>query len=200
MSNTAISFTSGADNRSTPLHSELPVGLRIDLERRFAQARSRLLRLARLQGVMPDTAEDIAQETLLIAWWRIDTLQSPEHLDAWLDGICRNLCLHQLRDAQAEARRQASRDTVVVRSLNDSPATDLQDMGDPLAGDPLEELTHQDLQLLLGRALGYLPSTTREAVELRYLADLSPDTGWSDRLPATLQVPHCAYPNGPVVD
>ena len=152
----------------------MPAELTADLEHRLALARPRLLRLARLQGVAPDAAEDVAQETLVIAWRRLEMLHSPQRLDAWLDGICRNLCLHQHRHARAEASHQASLSVVHAGMLAVSPAREETDIADPLAGDPLEELTRQDLQTLLDRALSYLPSSAREALELRYLAGLPP--------------------------
>src|SRR5262245_40734281 len=47
------------------------------VERRMATARPRLVRLARLQGVDADGAEDVAQETLLEAWRALDALRDP---------------------------------------------------------------------------------------------------------------------------
>jgi hypothetical protein len=46
---------------------------------------------------------------------------------------------------------------------------------DPLALDPAEALSRQDLATLLDRALGYLHPATREALVLRYLAELPAD-------------------------
>src|SRR5712692_3284560 len=58
-------------------------------------ARPRLLRLAWLNGIGPDEAEDVVQETYLEAWRSLPKLQ-PERLSAWLDGICRNICKRHL--------------------------------------------------------------------------------------------------------
>src|SRR5207248_7594045 len=46
------------------------------------------------------------------------------------------------------------------------------DIADPISFDPVEELCRQDMMLLLDRALGYLPDSTRKAVELHYLSEL----------------------------
>ncbi|HZR39337.1 MAG TPA: sigma factor, partial [Ktedonobacteraceae bacterium] len=62
------------------------------VEEALASARPRLLRLATVRGVAPDAIDDVVQETLLEAWQYLDRLRSPEHFDAWLDGICRNIC------------------------------------------------------------------------------------------------------------
>jgi DNA-directed RNA polymerase specialized sigma24 family protein len=55
-------------------------GLRdmFDYERIVADARPRLLQVARLRGVPVDAIEDVVQETLLVAWRRLDQLHSPE--------------------------------------------------------------------------------------------------------------------------
>ncbi|WP_420541956.1 RNA polymerase sigma factor [Rubrobacter calidifluminis] len=42
-------------------------------------------------------AEDIVQETFLVALGNIDRLRDPEAVGGWLRGITRNICLAQLR-------------------------------------------------------------------------------------------------------
>src|SRR5215469_3697465 len=76
-----------------------------DQEQLFAGVRQRLLRLARLRGVAPDMLEDVVQETLLVAWRRLDRLQSPAHFHRWVDEICRNICQRFLRASYREASR-----------------------------------------------------------------------------------------------
>jgi RNA polymerase sigma factor (sigma-70 family) len=125
-------------------------------------ARPRLLRLARLNGIGPDEAEDVVQETFLEAWRRLELLREPEHISAWLDGICRNICRRHLH-AQATAPN--------MRELPDSLDEADTDLPDALAIDPAEELERQDLQVLLDRALGHLSQSTRELIELCYLAE-----------------------------
>src|SRR6185312_2806871 len=130
----------------------------------------RLLRLAHAQGIPVDAAEDITQETLLEAWRHLDALRNPDRFDAWLNGICRNVCL----------RWQHSQNTTtahLVSLSNLSPAKDDDEalettIPDPASFDPMEELCRQDMMLLLDRALGYLPDSTRKAVELHYLSEL----------------------------
>ena len=60
-------------------------------------ARPRLLRLAQLNRIGPDEAEDVVQETFLQAWRSLPKLREPQRLSAWLDGICRNICKRHLR-------------------------------------------------------------------------------------------------------
>jgi RNA polymerase sigma factor (sigma-70 family) len=150
------------------------------IQRRLAAARTRLLRLAQLQGVPADAAEDVVQETYLEAWRALDALRRPDRFDAWLDGICRNLCRRHARQAGTLA--------AVLRPLGSSPgavqvtaaetgadAAGPDDVIDPLALDPAEALSRQDLTALLDRALGYLHPATRDALVLRYLAELPAD-------------------------
>lgn len=142
-----------------------------ELDEILASARPRLSRLARKHGVAPDATDDVVQETLLEAWRHFDNLRNPERFDAWLDGICRNVCLRWTH-AQGKMLRQQT--TPPVFSFSDDSEDAWEPGGaDPLALDPFEELDRQDLSSLLDRALGYLPGTTRQALEMRYLEELS---------------------------
>lgn len=138
------------------------------LDDALAAARPRLVRRARAWGVAPDDADDAVQEALLVAWRRLDHLRSPERFDAWLDAICRHVCQHYVRKRRSIAARQVT--LVDPRLRGDGPGA----LGD-VAGetfDPSEELHRRDLETLLDRALGQLPVSAREAIELCYLEDL----------------------------
>lgn len=148
-----------------------------DLDRLLAAARPRLTRLAQLRGVPPEEADDVVQDTLLIAWQRLGRLREPARFDAWLDGICRNRCRHHRRDAQAMARRDAS--APGARGDSGGAAAPAgagwpgrgDELADPLGFDPAEDLARQDWEALLDRALGYLSAQARSVVELCYLAE-----------------------------
>src|SRR5215469_18578119 len=71
-------------------------------------ARPRLLHLARLQGLSPETAEDVAQEASLIVWRSLDQLRTPARFDAWVDGIARNIGRRYLREQRTEHARHAA--------------------------------------------------------------------------------------------
>lgn len=146
-----------------------------NLNSRLAAARPRLARLARLNGATADQAEDIAQESLLTAWRSLDHLRADDRFDAWLDGICRNIT-RQAKRRDAHERERLAHDNAAdatsadphaaLAALDDLPAAD---------ADPLDTLTRHELAALLDSALGHLNAATREAVSLRYLADLPTD-------------------------
>lgn len=152
-----------------------------------AAARPRLLRLTRLRGVPADVAEDVVQETLLEAWTCLDRLYDPSGIHRWLDEICRNICRRYARKHATEQRYAYSPasdsdgdgdgDDATSRLLNAIPDND--------APDPFEALSRQDMALLLDRALGLLPESAREVVELCYLHEL-PQREATDRLGLSL--------------
>jgi len=126
-------------------------------------ARPRLLRVAQMLGIGPDEAEDVVQETFLEAWRSLEKLREPERFAAWLDGICRNICKRHFH---------AQSSTPYVSALPEDMDEERLDLSDPLAIDPAEELERQDMQVLLDRALLHLEESTRELIELCYLAEL----------------------------
>jgi|SRR5581483_3200028 len=148
-------------------------------------ARPRLLRLVRLNGIGPDAAEDVVQETCMEAWRHLEKLHDPEHVLVWLDGICRNVCKRHRRALTTTPHvsiLSASKDDI---STEDEASPIEFDLPDPLAIDPTEELERQDLHTLLDRAMGYLSASTRELVELCYLKEL-PQSEVAQRLEMSL--------------
>ena len=148
-----------------------------EMNQRFAAARPRLARLARLNGATADQAEDIAQETLLTAWRSLDHLRDASRFDAWLDGICRNICRRVARQRANELARFAPSSPASPASPDEPPGA-APDPLDQLAADesdPLEELSRRELVTLVDAALSQLNAAAREAVSLRYLADLPAD-------------------------
>src|SRR5579883_311196 len=144
-----------------------PGDLHTHFEGLLEEARPRLQRLARLYGVEPASIEDAVQETCVEAWQHLESLREPERFASWLDGICRNICKRYMRAYQKHARSAGG-----WYADEDKSSTAAFDLADPLAIDPAEELERQDMQVLLARALGYLPQAARELVELCYLVEL----------------------------
>ncbi len=133
---------------------------------RIEAARPRLLRLAQLNGIGPDEAEDVAQETLLEAWRHLERLYEPEGFALWLDAICRNVCKRHIQ------ARATSVQTSDLPTDEDEGEDSLLDLPDPLSVDPITELERQDMQVLLDHALGHLSESSRELIELCYLAEM----------------------------
>ena len=119
-------------------------------------------------------AEDLAQQTLLEAWRKSETLYSQQVRDCWLLGMARNVCLRWARERGASV-------ALLVRLAE--PAGD---MDRQLADDfDLEvELERDDLARLLDRALALLPPETREAFVQKYV-DACPQADVAARLALT---------------
>jgi RNA polymerase sigma-70 factor (ECF subfamily) len=134
-----------------------------------------------LSGIGPDEdeAEDVVQKTYLEAWRHREKLREPERFAAWLDGICRNMCKRSIR-ARAAKPRMSELDV-----LEGEASAQAVDLPDPFAVDPASELERQDVQILLDRALGHLEASTREVIELCYLAEL-PQREVAERLSMSL--------------
>jgi RNA polymerase sigma-70 factor (ECF subfamily) len=141
-----------------------------NMEQVFTESRPHLLRLAYLNGMSTDIADDVVQETMMEAWRRIGHLRDPQRFDAWLDGICRNICRrHQAQDSTLHLHESLSSLTHNNETMNEADA--LLTIPDPLAIDPVEELSRQDMATLLDRALGHLSPDTRNLLEMCYLLE-----------------------------
>jgi RNA polymerase sigma-70 factor (ECF subfamily) len=98
-------------------------------------------------------ADEATQETLLRAHRGMASYRGEGSVKAWLCGIARHVCAHAL-----ETRRRGRQLLEVV------PAPDEADEG---------EQARRQLARLLRDALSRLKPTEREALVLRYAADLS---------------------------
>ncbi|MCE7987365.1 MAG: RNA polymerase sigma factor [Caldilinea sp. CFX5] len=136
------------------------------LQERLLNARPRLQGLCAYLTGDPDSAEDLVQEVLLEAWRSFTTLRNPDAVDAWLNGIVRNVC--------ARWRRTRRREATWLR-----PDQELPGEGDPNAlvehvAEPFDLellLDRQELAELLDRALALLPATTRDVLVRKYIAE-----------------------------
>ena len=133
----------------------------------IAEERVALVRLCvRLTGDAV-AAEDLAQETLLIAWRKHDSLRDPAARAAWRAGIARNLCRRWLRSRGREDARRVG--------LSDAPDA-APARSDTLARLPADDdlaldLERDELATLLDRALVLLPPATRDLLVARYVAE-----------------------------
>lgn len=116
----------------------------------------------------PATVDDLFQETMLIAWRKLDEFDRSRPFGAWLRGIAGRLVL-------AERRKRAAGlifcDETTLQYLDQGLERVSQQKGDTL---------DEKLACLRG-CLDLLPEPYREAVHLRYREGLSPN-GVMDRL------------------
>ena len=101
-------------------------------------------------------SEDLAQETFLIAWQKISSLENPERLAAWLCGIAKNV----LRSA---ARKKTEEPTEEVASIPSVQAT------------PVEVAITNEQETLLWQSLERIPEKYRDVMILYYRQDKSVD-------------------------
>ena len=135
----------------------------------------RLTRLAQARGVAADAIDDVVQETLLEAWNHLDRLYAPEGFHAWVDEICRNICRRYTHRRTIDLLRHtplSQPKSALEQSSGEGGADLLTAIPDADALDPLEELSRQDMVLLLDQALGMLPQATRQLVEMCYFLEL----------------------------
>jgi RNA polymerase sigma-70 factor (ECF subfamily) len=74
----------------------------------FRAHRDGVYRVAQRLGAPPAAADDLAQETFLVAHQKLDTYEHRGTGMAWLAQIARHLTLRYLRGRQREARRMAA--------------------------------------------------------------------------------------------
>lgn len=120
-------------------------------------------------------AEDAAQETLLRAWRRADTLADPAALKPWLFRIATNVCLDQIEDRKRRARpvdlsAAGSAAGPVGEPLPEStwvlPIADAQAI-DPDADPARRAAERESLRLAFVAALQHLPARQRVVLVLR---------------------------------
>ena len=120
-------------------------------------------------------AEDAAQETMVRAWRRADTLKDAAAVKSWLFRIATNVCLDQIESRGRRARPvdlsdPGTPDTPVGEPLSEStwvlPIADGQIL-DP-AADPARQVADREaLRLAFVAALQHLPARQRVVLVLR---------------------------------
>jgi RNA polymerase sigma factor (sigma-70 family) len=100
-------------------------------------------------------ADDITQDTFVVAWRRLGELRDPDRLPAWLCGIARNLA----RDARKRRHRETPGSDEAIE-LTD-PAT------------PYEALTAAESERVVAVGLEQVPDVYREPLVLFYYQDRS---------------------------
>ena len=97
-------------------------------------------------------SEDVAQDTFIAAWSQLGQLREVGRLRSWLCGIARHVCVHML-----ETRRKSRELLELV----------------PIEGEARDAFEMRRHARVLREALAKLKPTEREALVLRFVADLS---------------------------
>ena len=105
-------------------------------------------------------SEDLAQETFLVAWRQLKSLEEPGKLRAWLCGIVRRATANALRRQQREPSQQAH----PLEQVLEAPAAE------PV---PAEHAISREEETILWRSLEQIPETYREPLVLFYREDQS---------------------------
>lgn len=130
------------------------------------EERTRLVGLCRKLTGNQDVAEDLAQETLLLAWRGIEGLRDPVKRAQWIAGIARNVSLRWLR----QHGRDLAHNIILPQNAEEqSPATLEELVADEF--DLEIELERKELSNLLDRALALLPNETRDVLIKRYIEE-----------------------------
>lgn len=115
-----------------------------------------LLRGASAMGCDRNSAEDLAQETLLEAWRSLGRYDGTCRLGTWLFGILRNRFLKSLR------RRKLVFTDELTRLA-----------GSTMEGGPVQAVLQDELAGVLREAVAELPDGQREVIELRFFGGAS---------------------------
>ncbi len=125
-----------------------------DLDRLFDAHRARVRALCLRMTGDPARADDLVQETLLVAYRRLPEFHGGARFGTWIYGIARNLCLN------------------AVRKKSDLLTEDgVIEAGDPRDG-VWRALRREERAALIREAASALDSEEQEAVHLRYVEGL----------------------------
>ena len=131
-------------------------------ERFVEHFRSKLFHYSWLMCGKPEDAEEVAQETLLNAFERFESLRDPERVRSWIFRIAKNVCLMQRRRS-------------VFAPAHELPLDDLTPEAEPAgqSAPPDAEFLRSELRAVLDRVILELPQPYRAVVLLRDIEELS---------------------------
>lgn len=112
----------------------------------------------------PHRAEDLAQETFLLAWKRLHDLQDARKFHGWLASIAHRVVIDA---ARYDARKK--RWAAIWTGATPAPARAVESIKDR-AATPSESAERDDERKRVLSALRSMPKEYREVLSLRYLA------------------------------
>jgi len=122
------------------------------IERLVHEHHAGLRAYIRALGILPDSVDDLCQESFLVAFRRFDEFDAERDAGNWLRGIARNL-------AANERRKQGRKSRLMASGLTNF----FLQQADEVLAEPAE-----DWQELLHSCLEELPDSGRELLMQRY--------------------------------
>jgi RNA polymerase sigma-70 factor (ECF subfamily) len=116
-----------------------------------------------------EDAEEVAQETLIRVFERLDQLREPARLKAWVFRIARNECLMKRRKSVFAPAVELSLDDLKPNPLEDRRGIEIADW----RALPDNLLLHSELRDALAAGIHSLPEIYRSVVLLRDVEELS---------------------------
>lgn len=116
----------------------------------------------RALGAQDAWVDDLAQETFLVAYRRIEHFRSGADFGCWLRGVARNLVLNERRK---HARRSRLLQDSILDVLMDAESSDAVPLAS--AGQVIEAMTE---------CVGKLPTRSREILQRRYAGSANAPT------------------------
>lgn len=139
---------------------------------RFVETyRQKLFQYTLLMCGQREDAEEVAQETLLKVFEKLDQLREPEHMKAWVFRIARNTCFMRRRKSVFAPVEELSLDELMPR-LGEDGGSRRMEIADWSAL-PEDLAINSQLGSILRRAIEELPEIYRAVILLRDVEELS---------------------------
>lgn len=144
-----------------------------------ADERMQLVRICLRATRDHDTAEDLAQETLLEAlrhWHKLRGSHDPQARARWLAAVASHVCRRWARRYGRDLKRTTHLDTSDVFDTVDAPHNQTARLAALLTSEETIDsgIEYAERMELLERALRLLPRETRDILVARYLSEESP--------------------------
>ena len=118
-----------------------------------------------------EDAEEVAQETLLKVFEKLDQLREPQHMKAWVFRIARNACYMKRRKSAYAPTQELSLDELMpaFRQEGNERKLEIADWSSL----PDDQAINSQFKKLLRRSIEELPEIYRSVVLLRDMEELS---------------------------
>ena len=117
----------------------------------IAEQHQQLRSFVRSLGVDPDWVDDMAQETLLVAWRERNSFDQQQDYGKWLRGIARNLIRNELRKQSRHKRLLHKGLTELLLAASEPDVESWADCRVPILRDCVEMLPSKSRKLVAGR-------------------------------------------------